>query len=70
MLKDWRKVYRKIRKMRGLNEFEKFQMARRLAATPDERWAINEAIVKALGFYDLTANEKLRVMKDFVGIIK
>ena len=56
--------------MPGLNEFEKFQMARRLAATPDERWAMNEAIVKALGFYDLTATEKLRVMKDFVGIIK
>ena len=56
--------------MRDLNEFEKFQMARSLAATPDERWAMNEAVLKALGFYDLTGKEKLRVMKDFVGKIK
>jgi phosphopantetheinyl transferase (holo-ACP synthase) len=70
MLKDWRKVYRKIQRMRGLNEFEKFQMARSLSATPDERWAMNEAMLKALGFYDLTGKEKLRVMKDFVGVMK
>jgi phosphopantetheinyl transferase (holo-ACP synthase) len=56
--------------MRGLNEFEKFQMARSLSATPDERWAMNEAMLKALGFYDLTGKEKLRVMKDFVGVMK
>jgi phosphopantetheinyl transferase (holo-ACP synthase) len=70
MLKDWRRVYRKIRKTRGMNEFEKFQMARRLAATPDERWAMNEAMLKALGVYDLTAKERLRIMKDFAGVMK
>jgi hypothetical protein len=70
MLKDWRKVCRKIRKVRGMNEFEKWQWARSLAATPQERWDMNQARIKALGFYELTAKEKLRVMKDFVGITK
>lgn len=72
MLKDWRKVYRKIRKMPGLTEFEKWQMARSLAAMPEERWAMNETRVRALGFYDcdLTVKERIRFSKDFVGLIK
>ena len=70
MAKDWRKVYRKLKNVSHLNEFEKWQMARRLAASPDERLAMSEAIVKALGFYELTNEEKIRVSKDFVGIIR
>jgi hypothetical protein len=53
-----------------MTEFEKWQMARSLAATPDERWAMNEAKIRALGFYELTPKEKLRFSKDFVGIIR
>lgn len=56
--------------MPDLNEFEKWQMARCLAATSEERWAMNKARIRALGFYELTAKEKLRVMKDFVGIVE
>jgi hypothetical protein len=38
MLKDWKKVYRRIQTMRGFDEHEKILIARSLAATPDERW--------------------------------
>jgi hypothetical protein len=51
MLKDWPKVYRKIRRMRGLSEDEKIQLARSLAATPEERWALNETFLRSLGLW-------------------
>jgi hypothetical protein len=70
MLKDWRKVYRRLRKRRDLNEFEKWQFARSLAATPDERWAMNNAMLKVLGFDDLSSEEKIRINRDFVGVMK
>jgi hypothetical protein len=51
MLKDWPKVYRKIRRMRGLADDEKIQLARRLAATPDERWQMNVNFLRSLGLW-------------------
>jgi len=50
-LKDWRKVYRKLKGMRGLDEHEKIQLARSLAATPDERWQIHETFLRSHGLF-------------------
>ena len=51
MLKDWKKVYRKIRGMRGLSEEEKIMIARSLAATPDERWQMHENFLRSHGLF-------------------
>ena len=48
-LKDWPKVYRKIEKMRGLDEHEKVLYARSVAATPDERWQMNVNYLRLVG---------------------
>ena len=50
-LKDWPKVYRKIKRMRGMSEEEKIQLARTLAATPDERWRIHETFLRSHGLF-------------------
>ena len=55
MLKDWPKVYQKIKKMRGLDEHEKVLYARSLAATPDERWRMNETYLRSLGLWGHSA---------------
>jgi hypothetical protein len=49
-LKDWPKVYRKLKGMRIRDE-ERVHLAKALAATPDERWALNEMKMKELGFW-------------------
>ena len=51
MMKDWPKVYRKIKRMRGMSEAEKIQLARSLAATPDERWQIHESFLRSHGLF-------------------
>jgi hypothetical protein len=51
MLKDWKKVHRKLRSMRGLDEAEKILLARSLAATPDERWHLHETYLRSLGLF-------------------
>jgi hypothetical protein len=48
-LKDWPKVCRKLKSMCWKNEDEKIRFARSLAATPDERWEMNDNCLKALG---------------------
>jgi hypothetical protein len=55
MLKDWPKVYRKLKRMRGLDEHEKVLYARSLAATPDERWQINVTFLRSLGLWGRSA---------------
>ena len=50
-LKDWRKVYRRIRDAHGFDEHEKVLFARSLAATPDERWQMNVTYLKSLGLW-------------------
>jgi hypothetical protein len=50
-LKDWQKVYRKLKPMRGASEAEKIQLARSLAATPDERWQIHETFLHSHGLF-------------------
>ena len=50
-LKDWPKVYQKLKRMRGLSEEERIQLARSLAATPDERWQIHETFLRSHGLF-------------------
>ncbi len=50
-LKDWRKVFERIKHVRGLDEHDKVLYARSLAATPDERWRMNETYLKSLGLW-------------------
>ena len=50
-LKDWPKVYRKLRGMRGLDENERVLFMKCAAATPDERWQMNIERCKALGVW-------------------
>jgi len=50
-LKDWPKVFARIRHVRGLDEHEKVLYARSLAATPDERWKMNETFLRSLGLW-------------------
>jgi hypothetical protein len=51
MLRDWKKVYRKIQRVRGFDEHEKILYARSLAATPDERWQLNVTFLRSLGLW-------------------
>jgi len=50
-LKDWPKVYQRLKHMRGLSEEERIQLARSLAATPDERWQIHETFLRSHGLF-------------------
>ncbi len=57
-LKDWKKVYRPIKHLRGLDEHEKVLYARSLAATPDERWQMNETFLRSLDCWGSSAMKK------------
>ena len=49
-LKDWPKIYRKLKGIHEMTGDERIQFARATAATPDERWQMNTNCIKALGF--------------------
>ncbi len=51
MLKDWKKVYERIKNVPGLDEHEKIQYARSLAATPEERWQMNVDFLRSLNLW-------------------
>jgi len=57
-LKDWPKVYQKIKRVRGLDEHEKVLFARSLAATPDERWRMNETFLRSFGLWGRSGLKK------------
>jgi hypothetical protein len=57
-LKDWKRVYARIKHARGLDEHEKILYARSLAATPDERWRMNENYLRSLGLWGRSALRK------------
>ena len=57
-LKDWRKVFNRIQWVRGLDEHEKVLYARSLAATPEERWRMNETYLRSLGLWGRSALKK------------
>lgn len=50
-LKDWPKVYERIKGMRGLSLKEKVLLAQGLAATPDERLRMHDDHLRSLGLY-------------------
>jgi hypothetical protein len=50
-LKDWPKVYRKLKGLHEKSEDERILLARSLAATPEERLEMNENCLKSLGFW-------------------
>jgi hypothetical protein len=50
-LKDWPKVYQRIKGMRGLSLKEKVLLAQGLAATPDERLRMHDNHLRSLGLY-------------------
>jgi hypothetical protein len=58
-LKDWPKVYERIKRVRGLDESEKVLYARSLASTPTERWHMNEIYLRSLGLWGRSALKKL-----------
>jgi hypothetical protein len=58
MLKDWGKVYERIKDAPGLDEHEKVMYARLLAATPGERWALNVRTLKSLGCWGRSGLKK------------
>jgi hypothetical protein len=51
MLKDWPKVYRRLKQMRGLSLKEKALLAQGLAATPEERLKMHDDHLRSLGLY-------------------
>jgi hypothetical protein len=57
-LKDWRKVYARIKNARDLDEHEKVLYARSLAATPEERWRMNESYLRSFGLWGRSALKK------------
>jgi hypothetical protein len=52
------RVLRKIRRVRGLSEDEKYLFARSLAATPDERWRLHENFLRSHGLSTRSARKK------------
>jgi hypothetical protein len=58
-LKDWPKVYRKLKNMRGLSEEEKALLAQALAATPEERWRMHDDYLRSFGLYSHWQRRKL-----------
>lgn len=49
-LKNWPKVYRRLKSVAGMTFEERIRFARSQAATPEERWEMNVNCIKVLGF--------------------
>jgi len=57
----WKKissVLRRIRRVRGLSDDEKFLFARSLAATPDQRWRLHESFLRSHDLFTRSARRK------------
>jgi hypothetical protein len=50
-LKDWPRVYQRLKRMRGLSEEEKALLAQGLAATPQERLEMHDRVLRSLGLF-------------------
>jgi len=57
-LKDWPKVYEKMKDMRGMDEHERILFARFAAATPDERWEMNVRYLRSINCWGRSALKK------------
>jgi hypothetical protein len=44
-------MFARLKSVRGLNDNEKSVYALGLAATPEERWELNENFVRSLGYW-------------------
>lgn len=51
-------VLRKIARVRGLSQDERYLFARSLAATPDERWRLHEQFLRSHDLYTRSARRK------------
>ena len=58
MEKKLARVLKKIRRVRGLSEEEKYLFARSLAATPDERWRLHENFLRSHDLYTRSSRRK------------
>lgn len=58
-LKDWPKVFRKLKGMRGLSLKEKVLLAQGLAATSEERMKMHDDHLRSLGLYSHWDRKKL-----------
>ena len=58
MEKKVARMLKKLRNVRGLSEDEKILFARSLAATPDERWQMNENFLRSRDLYTRSARKK------------
>jgi hypothetical protein len=58
MEKKTARVLKKISRVRGLSEHEKYLFARSLAATPDERWRLHESFLRSHDFYTRSASKR------------
>lgn len=59
MLKDWRKVFKKLEKMPGITLKERLLLAQGLAATPEERLERHDQHLRSLGLYSHWDRKKL-----------
>jgi hypothetical protein len=50
-LKDWPKVYRRLKPLRGVSLKEKVLLAQGLATTPEERLRMHDDYLRSLGLY-------------------
>jgi len=57
--KDWPKLHRQLKSMRGLSEEEKALLAQALAATPEERWRMHDEFLRSFGLYSHWQRKKL-----------
>ena len=57
--KDWPKVLRRLKGMRGMSLKERVLLAQGLAATPEERWQMHENHLRSLGLYSHWDRKKL-----------
>jgi hypothetical protein len=52
------RVLKKIRRVGGLSQDEKYLFARSLAATPDERWRLHQNHLRSLGLSTRSMQKK------------
>lgn len=57
--KRYRAILRRLRRLPEFSEHDAILFARSLAATPDQRWEMNKAFLRSLGFSSLSAKRKL-----------
>ena len=55
-------VLKRIRRVRGLSEDEKYLFARSLAATPDERWRLHQNFLRSVGLSTRSMQKKFGLL--------